>query len=230
MRLGRALTFAQRHKDANPSALCPRELHTDNGRTYDAARRREPQQNRVRGEDDGDEVLGLAVDGLEVDLLAAGAGEHRAELEPDEEPAEGEDEAEDPEHERRAHGPDGSQDRGGRREDAGADDAHDAVGRGGLVVFVSGRIGGVCFARVSGAVRPAWGITRSASIWCIRFEEPQELKQDAEVDDWDNCGTYMSSVQLNTPRWRPIPPAVSVPPNISHRTHGKCQHTHLPQK
>ena len=64
----------------------------------------EPEQDGVGREDDGDDVLGLLVHGLEVDLLASRTREHGAKLEPDEETAEGEDEAEHPEHEGGADG------------------------------------------------------------------------------------------------------------------------------
>ena len=91
------------------------------------ARSSEAEEDGVGGEDNGDEIARLAIDALEIDLLAARARPHRAELEPDEEPAEGEQEAEHPEHERRADAPDGPQDRGRRREDARPDDPPDAV-------------------------------------------------------------------------------------------------------
>ena len=75
-------------------------------KTHDAAGGGEAEHDGVRGENDGGEVFWPFIHRFEVDLLAAGAGEHGAELEPDEEAAEGEDEAEDPEHEGSTNRPD----------------------------------------------------------------------------------------------------------------------------
>ena len=63
----------------------------------------EPEQDGVRREDDGNEVLGLLVHSLEVDLLASRTREHGAKLQPDEQAAERQDEAEEPQHERSAY-------------------------------------------------------------------------------------------------------------------------------
>ena len=104
----------------------------------DASCRGESEQDGVRREDDGDEVLGLLVHGLEIDLLASRPRKHGAKLEPDEETAEGEDEAEDPEHQGRADGPDGPEDGGGCGEDARADDTPNAGWSGSLVGRDSG--------------------------------------------------------------------------------------------
>ena len=76
--------------------------------TYNAPRGRETQENGVSGEDHSYEVLWLLVHRLQIDLLASRPRNHGAELEPDEETAEGQDEAEDPEHQRSADRPYGS--------------------------------------------------------------------------------------------------------------------------
>ena len=56
----------------------------------------EPKQDRIGSKKNGGKVLWLLVYRLEVDLLAAGAREHHAELKPDEETAERHDESEHP--------------------------------------------------------------------------------------------------------------------------------------
>lgn len=104
-------------------------------RKHNAPRGGEAEHDRVYGKDDGDEILGLLVHDLEVDLLAAGTRVHGAELEPDKEAAEGKEEAEDPEHERCAYRADRAENGGRGREDSGANDTPDAVLCGGSSVI-----------------------------------------------------------------------------------------------
>ena len=137
----------------------------------------EPKQDGIGREDHGDEVLGLLVHGLEVDLLASRTREHGAKLEPDEETAEGENEAEDPEHQGRADGPDRPEDGGGRGEDARADDTSDAGGNGSLV----GRYSGVKmrYSHEEGATEDTQMATKTSGGVCAQGSSAKEIDRRA---------------------------------------------------
>lgn len=132
--LGRESVHARhKHDDGDgdaallPLARAAAAGHDDVGREDDAARGREAEQDGLHGEHDGRQEVRAPVHGLEVDLLAAAAGVHAAELEPHHEAAVREDEAEDPEHQGGADAADSGGDGGWRREDARSDDATDTV-------------------------------------------------------------------------------------------------------
>lgn len=82
-----------------------------------------PKQNCLSGEENSRKTPRLLVHRFEIDLLAPGAREHGAELEPDEKAGEGEGEAENPEHKGGADRVDGGENGRRRGEDAGADNA-----------------------------------------------------------------------------------------------------------